>query len=99
LRITNTGNTRWLHEARPEGGYVAVGGHLYDDAGALLSLDLFRTRLPRAVGPGETVDVACTFPAPPNPGRYRLELDLVDEAVAWFGSRGSPTLDLALVAR
>jgi hypothetical protein len=99
LRITNTGNTLWLHEPRPEGGFVAVGGHLYDENGALLRQDLFRTPLPRSIEPGGTVDVVCRFAAPGAPGRYRVELDLVDEAVAWFGSRGSPTLDLALITR
>jgi hypothetical protein len=48
------------------------------------------------VAPGESADLACEFAAPDRPGRYRLELDMVDEGICWFGSTGSPTLRLPL---
>jgi SAM-dependent methyltransferase len=96
VRIKNAGNTLWLHEPRPEGGHVALGGHLYGAGRSLLALDHFRSPLPRSVAPGESVEAVCRFEAPPRPGRYLLELDMVDEGIAWFGSRGSATVEVEL---
>jgi hypothetical protein len=92
VRVTNTGNTLWLHAPRTQGGQVALGGHLRDGGGALVEQDLFRAPLPRDVGPGESVEVSCAFSVPEVPGRYSVELDLVDEGITWFGARGSATL-------
>jgi ubiquinone/menaquinone biosynthesis C-methylase UbiE/uncharacterized protein (DUF3820 family) len=97
VRVTNTGNTLWLDQRRAQGGYVAVGGHLRDAERRLLELDLFRALLPRPVAPGETVDVSCELPVPDRAGRYFVELDLVDEGIAWFGPAGSPTQELEVV--
>jgi SAM-dependent methyltransferase len=97
LRVTNDGDTRWKHHPAGGHGVVAVGGHLFDATEAVVNLDFLRVPLPRAVEPGATVDVVVGFHAPEAPGRYRLELDLVDEGIAWFGHRGSPTLSLGLL--
>jgi hypothetical protein len=94
LRVLNTGNTLWLHEPRETAGHVALGGHLRDESRRLLELDLFRTFLPGPVSPGESVDLVCELPMPIHSGRYVVELDLVDEGIAWFGSAGSPTVEL-----
>lgn len=94
LRAANTGNTRWLR--RPGDGQVALGGHLEDAAGRQLVLDLFRAPLPADVPPGGSVELEAAFPAPAAPGAYAVEIDLVAEGVAWFGSTGSPTLRIDL---
>jgi hypothetical protein len=96
LRIANEGNTLWLDRPVASGGYVAVGGHLYGASRELLALDLFRTLLPRAVAPGEAVELLCEFRAPDRAGRYLVEIDMVDEGIAWFGAHGSPTLEIDL---
>ncbi len=96
LRVTNTGNTRWLHEPQPAAGQVVVGGHLTDAEGRMLDYDFLRAPLPRPVAPGDSVEVQVDLPAPAAPGRYRVVLDLVDEGIAWFGSWGSPVLELDL---
>ncbi len=96
VRITNLGNTRWLHAPRPEDGHVALAGHLLGTDGARLEWDLFRASLPRDLEPGETTLVSGAFPAPLRPGRYLVELDLVDEGVAWFGAQGSATVTVSL---
>jgi hypothetical protein len=41
------------------------------------------------VAPGEKIDVATTITLPAKPGRYSLEVDLVDEGIAWFSWHGS----------
>jgi SAM-dependent methyltransferase len=98
LRVTvqNTGNTRWRALPVGERGVVELGAHL-GPAGGELRRDAFRAPLPREVAPGEEVEVELRFPLPPEPGRHRLILDLVDEGIAWFADRGSLPLELELV--
>ena len=59
-----------------------------DDARASLLFDLT---------PGQEVELPLTVTAPREPGRYTLEIDMVQELVAWFGSAGSKTLRLEVV--
>jgi SAM-dependent methyltransferase len=96
VRVCNEGNTTWLHAPEPSRGHVALGGHLREASGALLEQDLFRVQLPRSVAPGTEVELACVFQAPSRAGRYRVELDMVDEGIAWFTSHGSNALTLEL---
>lgn len=98
LRVTNAGNTLWLHQPRPQGGHVALGGHLRDEAARLLVLDFLRVPLPRDLPPGESVELRLEVRLPDAPGRYQLELDMVDEGLEWFASSGSPALSLELIA-
>jgi SAM-dependent methyltransferase len=99
LGIRNTGNTRWLHSPQPCSGHVSVGGRLRAAGGNEHELDFLRAPLPGDVEPGQRIEVDCALTVPSAPGRYVLEIDLVDEGVAWFGSRGSPTLTFDLTVR
>jgi SAM-dependent methyltransferase len=99
VRLTNAGDTAWLHEPQPGGGQVRLGGHLWGGDGRLLDNDFMRASLPRSIPPGDTLEMSCTFDAPSVPGRYRLELDMVDEGIAWFAGRGSASLDVDLLVR
>ncbi len=56
-----------------------------DDARASLLFDL---------PPGQEMELPLTITAPRVPGRYLIEVDMVQELVAWFGSAGSKTLRL-----
>lgn len=86
--ITNTGDAHWLHEAPEIFGLVRLACHLYDEAGTLVNVDYFRTGLPRAVAPGETVHVSIEVPAPER-RPCSLVFDLVAEGVRWFENEGS----------
>lgn len=92
--LRNTGDTLWLREVCPEGGYVMLGGHLFDEQRRLFARGHLRAELPRDVAPGEEVRVQARLLLPARPGRYRLRLDLVDEFVAWFEQVGSPAVDV-----
>lgn len=98
VRVRNTGDTLWLREETPEGGYVMLGGHLTNEAGDTVARGFLRGALPRDVAPGESVELETEVPTPERPGRYRIALDMVDEFVAWFeqcGSKGAGvTLDV-----
>jgi hypothetical protein len=53
-----------------------------------------RAPLPRDLGPGEELELSMVVNAPRDPGDYLLEVDLLQEGVAWFGDKGSPTVTL-----
>lgn len=88
--VTNRGTAVWLPSDAPIGG-VAIGAHLHDAAGKLITFDLHWERLtdpPREIVPGETVSVRMSLPAQPA-GRYLLEIDCVSAGVSWFAQLGS----------
>jgi hypothetical protein len=51
----------------------------------------YRVPLPHDLHPGETVPIEFTIQAPPAPGKYFLEFDLVQELVVWFHDKGNLT--------
>lgn len=50
-----------------------------------------RYGLNKDLQPGEETEIPLTITAPKEPGDYVLEVDLVQEQVAWFHDKGSPT--------
>ena len=46
----------------------------------------------RPVAPGDSAAITVAVTAPAEPGSYRLQLDLVQEMVAWFEDKGAPRL-------
>jgi hypothetical protein len=99
VRVRNTGDTLWLHEEFPTGGYVRLGAHLLDAARATIDWNFLRVGLPSDVSPGAAASLEARFRLPEAPGRYVLRLDLVDEGVTWFEQQGSHGVDLELVVR
>ncbi len=98
--IQNTMETRWL--AAEGDGWTRLGAHLYrvDASGETLTdHDWLRASLPQDVGPFERVRLTVTLPPIAEPGRYRVEFDMVLEGVMWFGDRASPTASIMLVVR
>ena len=86
--ITNTGTADWLHQGAHIFGLVRLACHLYDEHGALLNLDHFRSELPKSVAPGETVRMTVTVPVSER-RPCLLGFDLVAEGVRWFEKEGS----------
>lgn len=95
LRIRNESPVPWPQLG---GGtsprVIAAGNHWFDRSGRAVLFDDGRAPLPGPVAPGEEVEVDLVVWTPPRPGAYVLELDLVQEEVAWFADRGSPSLRL-----
>ena len=95
--VVNRGTAIWLPSDTQFGG-VALGAHLHDRTGKLITFDLHWERLtepPREIAPGETVRVRMSLP-PQAAGRYTLEIDCVAAGVAWFAQLGSRPAQLAL---
>jgi SAM-dependent methyltransferase len=92
VSATNLGDTVWLARPNLVGGYVTVGARLYDAMKQPVDMEYGRTNLPADVLPDEIRVVALPLIAPPAPGVYYVELDMVCEMICWFGQRGSDTL-------
>lgn len=95
LEIENRGDTVWRSLAPTRRGMVMVGGRLGREGRYLGELE--RALIPRDVYPGERVVVELKFRLP-GPGRFDIELDLVDEEICWFAENGSHPLRLAIEA-
>ncbi len=95
VRITNAGDTLWLREETPLGGFVVLGAHLLNLKRETVARGFVRVYLPKNVAPGETIDMEIRLPKVNPQGDCLIQLDMVDDRVAWFEQTGSPTLLLA----
>jgi hypothetical protein len=59
-----------------------------DNASRAVVWEAPRTPVRRILAPGEIWSGEVSLQAPAEPGRYLLQVDLVREGVAWFGTRG-----------
>ena len=92
--VQNVGSVTWLPGSTPVGG-VNLGVHLRARDGRPISVDFARIALADSTAPGHTQHVEFAL-APPEPGDYLLEFDLVSEGVSWFEMNGSATATVAV---
>jgi hypothetical protein len=59
----------------------------------------WRASLPHAVLGGEHLETTLYVPTPSKPGRYVVEIDAVQELVAWFSDTGGKRLRLGVEVR
>jgi len=88
--VGNQSPVRWRHDI-PAGRHICLANHWLGEDGSVKIQDDGRAVLPLTIRPGEKIAMTLTVQAPSAPGTYLLEIDLVQEHVGWFGSRGSPT--------
>jgi hypothetical protein len=93
MKATNRGSEPWRLE--PAGGSgTRFGGRLvgplHEGAPRPPAVDLPRFGPKGEVLPGATAEGELSWTAPAEPGRYELELDLVEEHVRWFHDVGWP---------
>jgi hypothetical protein len=97
LRVRHGGVLPWRLSPLVTAG-VHLGCHIFDEQDRLL--DMVKTGLREGeVLPGQTVDFTLQLPAFQQPGRYRLQLDMVDEQQCWFYQVGSEPLEQELIVR
>jgi hypothetical protein len=92
VRLLNAGSATWRSRGTAAG--VQVSYHWLDDRGNALLWDGVRHPVPRAVAPGEELEMDVTLLPPGAPARYRLAFDLVEEHRFWFEEVGSMPLSL-----
>ncbi|WP_166462982.1 class I SAM-dependent methyltransferase [Amycolatopsis acidicola] len=87
-RVRNIGPAAWTMDHD-----IKLANH-WRRHGEMVTRDDGRTELPHRVAPGEALELELAVCAPAEPGRYELELDMVEEFVAWWSDHGSPTVRL-----
>jgi hypothetical protein len=91
VAVTNASPETWAASDRSG---IALGNRWRDATGAMIeSLD-GRSPLPSELPPGSTVSMEIVVKTPMKPGEWILELDMVDEGIAWFSDHGSPLTTL-----
>ncbi|HEV2826618.1 MAG TPA: glycosyltransferase family 39 protein [Pyrinomonadaceae bacterium] len=91
--VKNESNIVWPARERSGGSFqVSAGNHWLDHNGNMLINDDGRAALLQDLRPAQEVQLKLTVNAPKKPGSYLLEVDMLQEGVAWFGIRGSPTV-------
>lgn len=90
VQIANASGTNWASvDGSGPNPDLSVGNHWLDPADNVVQMDDGRAALPVRLAPGDRVVVPLTVRAPEVPGSYLLEVDLVQEHVAWFRDKGS----------
>ncbi len=71
--------------------YLAAGNRWLDKDGKRTADTEGHNGIPKDLKPGDEAEMSLLITAPKEPGEYTIELDMVQEGVAWFGDKGSPT--------
>ncbi len=80
LRVQNMSNFTW-------GADVDLSYHWYDTSGNVVVWDGARTSL-SGMDPSDVRSLSANVVGPQQPGTYVLKLDIVQEGVAWFSTKG-----------
>jgi hypothetical protein len=97
VKIKNASDVTWWARGAPVNTrqdnkfYIAAGNRWLKSDGSLLTNMDGRYGIGKDLRPGEETEVQLSITAPKDPGDYILEVDLVQEQVAWFSDKGSPT--------
>ncbi|HYX29119.1 MAG TPA: hypothetical protein VE863_11175, partial [Pyrinomonadaceae bacterium] len=94
--LTNASALTWPGQQRTWQFQLTVGNRWSRKSGEKVNDVDGRVALFQDLRPGETVELPLTVTAPNQPGIYILQLDAIQESVAWFGDRGSPVLNLTV---
>jgi 4-amino-4-deoxy-L-arabinose transferase-like glycosyltransferase len=90
VSVKNLSDVTWFARERGAAPFqLNVGNHWLDQSGRELMHDDGRAPLPRNLAPGETLELELFVNAPRVAGTYILELDMLQEGVAWFATQGS----------
>ena len=100
VTVKNTGDWTWpdprtaLPMDNPSGAYAVRLGYAWLTPDGKTTFGEARTDLTQPVAPGETATLSLAVSPPADAGDYQLQLDLVQELVAWFGANGADKLVL-----
>jgi SAM-dependent methyltransferase len=90
--VTNTSGRVWPVRSAAETKYrFHLRNHRLTARGEMKQMNDGRADLMGNLKPSEEITLSLTVTAPVEPGDYILELEMVQEHVAWFKDKGSPT--------
>ena len=88
ITVKNVSPMTWPSKPDHKNRYaVNLSYHWLNRKGEPVIFDGLRTPLPGDLPPGESVLLKAAIEAPAKPGRYMLELTLVQEGAAWFSEK------------
>ncbi len=96
VRVQNVSPELWTVMPHGVTYHVGIGNQWYTPAGDVVVLNDGRAYLDAPLPAGATTVLPLAITAPATPGRYRLRIDMVQEAVAWGTYHQSPVLELEL---
>jgi len=97
VKVRNASEVMWWSRGarlntRPDNKFfLAVGNRWLKADGSLLTNMDGRYGLPKDLAAGDEAQVSLQVTAPKEPGEYTLEVDMLQEQVAWFSEKGSQT--------
>jgi hypothetical protein len=97
VKVTNASDVMWyarggeINTNQNNRFYLAAGNRWLQPDGKLVTNMDGRYGLDKNLKPGEATTIPLQVTAPRNPGEYLLDIDLVQEQVAWFSDKGSST--------
>jgi hypothetical protein len=93
VKLRNAGGSVWPALGDSTGNYrLSLGNHWLRENNIPVVNDDGRTGLLYDLNSGEEIEIPLTVTAPAAAGTYVLEIDMVQEGVAWFVSKGSKPL-------
>jgi len=93
VKFKNASEYDWPSLGEPLGQAVGIGYHLRDRYGKMIKFDNNpRAYLEKVLGPNEAVELPLKIQLPAKPGKYIVELAMLQEKVAWFEELGAKTL-------
>jgi hypothetical protein len=98
VKIKNASDVFWwsrggaVNDRQDNMYYLAAGNRWLSAADNSLVTDMDgRYGISKDLKPGDEAEIPLLITAPGKPGDYILDVDLVQEQVAWFHDKGSPT--------
>lgn len=99
VRVENLGDATLSGLGTTDGRFsVRLSYQWINQHGRAMGFD-YRKQLPRALGPGESLTMDAELRAPVEPGPHQLQLDLVQESIAWFKDKGSRVFAIKVLVR
>ena len=96
--IRNISKATWPSRANAKNRSNVVLSYRWKDLkGKVIVADGMRTPLPQDLAPGESVRLKMNVAAPARPGRYVINITLVQEGFAWFDEKGGAALSLPVI--
>ena len=96
ISLNNQSNVTWPGHQPAWQYQLTIGNRWLRESGEKVTDVDGRAALSDDLAPGATVELPLTVTAPSQPGIYILQLDAIQEGVAWFGDRGSEVLSLRI---
>lgn len=92
VKLKNNSDVNWPAIGDSDGKYqVKLGNHWLDQNNKPVVVDDGRTPLPADIKPGAEIELPLVVNAPAKPGSYVLQIDIVQENVAWSEDKGNAT--------